>query len=102
MSDGTTAAIRDPDLLEEVERARGHFLFKTILEHIEHKQATRDREAAERSGVKQKRAGMGRDQRRRDEVRELIEGEPSSPDTIQHIHSVLALCGLPYKEPKGE
>jgi hypothetical protein len=102
MIDACPTTIRDADLLEEVERARGHFLFKTIVEHIAHKQEMRDREAAERCGVARKRAAMGRDQRRRDEVREVIENEPSTPDSIQHIHSVLALCGLPYKEPKGE
>jgi hypothetical protein len=96
------AAIRDADLLEEVEQARGHFMFKTIVEHIAHKQAQRDKEAARRAEVEASRARMGRDQKRRDSMRSVIESEPTTPDNIQHIHSVLALCGLPYKEPKGE
>jgi hypothetical protein len=37
---------------------------------------------------------MGRDQRRRDAVRLVIEAEPVTPDTIQHIHSVLAVVGF--------
>ncbi|HEV2560269.1 MAG TPA: replication protein RepA [Microvirga sp.] len=102
MSESAFPAIRDADLLEEVERARGHFMFKTIVEHIAHKQQVRDAESAEKTGVAKRRAAMSRDQRRRDEVREVIESEPSTPDNVQHIHSVLALCGLPYKEPKGE
>ncbi|WP_262267579.1 replication protein RepA [Microvirga yunnanensis] len=96
------ATIRDADLLEEVERARGHFMFKTIVEHIAHKQEQRDAQRAKQSAVEARRAAMSRDQRRRDAVRELIEAAPSSPENIQHIHSVLALCGLPYREPKGE
>ncbi len=94
--------IRDADLLEEVERARGHFMFKTLVGHIAHKQALRDREQAHQAEVEARRAAMGRDQRRRDALRSVMESEPATPDNIQHIHSVLALCGLPYKEPKGE
>ncbi|SCY80694.1 replication protein RepA [Microvirga guangxiensis] len=96
------AMIRDDDLLVEVEQARGHFMFKTIIEHIAHKQALRDSEAAKRTEIDARRAVMSRDQRRRDAVREVIENTPSCPENIQHIHSVLALCGLPYREPKGE
>ncbi len=96
------AAIRDADLIEEVEQARGHFMFKTIVEHIAHKQGQRDKEVARRAEVEASRARMGRDQKRRDSMRAVIESEPTTSDNIQHIHSVLALCGLPYKEPKGE
>jgi hypothetical protein len=42
--DEQISAIRDPDLLQEVERARGHFMFKTLIEHIAHKQSQRDAE----------------------------------------------------------
>ena len=42
---------------------------------------------------------MARDQVRRDVVREVIENDPTGPENLQHIHSVLALCGLPYKRP---
>jgi hypothetical protein len=96
------AAIRDPDLLAEVEQARGHFVFKTIVEHVAHKQALRDREQAKQTETEARRAAMSRDQKRRDSMRSVIESEPTTPENVQHIHSVLALCGLPYKEPKGE
>ncbi|WP_262031325.1 replication protein RepA [Microvirga sp. Mcv34] len=101
-ADEHLAMIRDADLLLEVERARGHFMFKTIVEHIAHKQEQRDAQQAQQSAVEARRAAMSRDQRRRDAVREVIETTPSTPENIQHIHSVLALCGLPYREPKGE
>ncbi len=100
--DEQISTIRDPDLLQEVERARGHFMFKTLIEHIAHKQSQRDAEQKKQLDVETRRTAMSRDQRRRDAVREVIESAPSSPENVQHIHSVLALCGLPYREPKGE
>ena len=93
------AAIRDPDLLAEAEAARGGFLFGTILDHILHRQQARDAERASQSAVVDRRNRMARDQRRRDTVREVIENEPTAPENLQHIHSVLALCGLPYRDP---
>lgn len=95
------AAIRDPDLLAEVEAARGGFLFGTIVEHILHRQRERDLATAAKGAVAGRRQGMARDQRRRDAVREVIENEPTAPENLQHIHSVLALCGLPYRDPGG-
>ena len=96
------AAIHDEDLLAELEAARGGFLYAVIVEHIAHRQALRDAERAEAGRRQETRAAMGRDQRRRDAVRLVIEAEPVTPDTIQHIHSVLALCGLPYRDPGDE
>src|ERR1700712_3841922 len=93
------AGIHDADLLAEVEAARGGFLFGAIVEHILHRQRERDAERAAQGAVADRRAGMGRDQRRRDAIREVIENEPTAPENLQHIHSVLALCGLPYRDP---
>ncbi|WP_298966355.1 replication protein RepA [uncultured Methylobacterium sp.] len=93
------AAIHDEDLRAELEAARGGFLFAVIVEHIAHRQALRDAERDQARQSEAARAAMGRDQRRRDAVRLVIESEPTGPDTIQHIHSVLALCGLPYRDP---
>lgn len=93
------ASIRDADLKAELEAARGGFLFAVIAETIAHRQAQRDAERAEADRAAEARAGMGRDQRRRDAVRLVIETEPVGPENIQHIHSVLALCGLPYRDP---
>jgi hypothetical protein len=98
------ATIRDPDLLAELEAARGQFLFEVILDLVAHKQARRDSDSERElaAAAQSKRDHMARDQRRRDVIREVIENEPTLPENIQHIHSVLALCGLPYREPRGE
>lgn len=93
------AQIRDPDLLEEVEAGRGSFLFGSIVEHILHRQRARDAETASLREAADMRGAMPRDRRRRDMVREVIENEPTLPENLQHIHSVLALCGLPYRDP---
>lgn len=88
----TDENIRDPDLLEKLEQARGGVAFKIMERALVGQQRDRDARAA-------RRAGMGRNQLRRDEIREIIENEPTGPENLQHIHSVLALCGLPYKRP---
>lgn len=84
--------IRDADLLEKLEKARGGVAFKAQERFL----ATQQRE---RDALTARRSKMGRDQLRRDQARELIENDPTGPENLQHIHSVLALCGLPYKRP---
>jgi len=84
--------IRDPDLLDKLEKARGGVAFKPMQRTLAHQQRERD-------AVSARRSKMGRDQLRRDQARELIESDPTGPENLQHIHSVLALCGLPYKRP---
>ena len=93
------AAIQDADLRAEIEAARGGFLFAQIVEHVLHRQRARDAEAAVLGEQELRRAQLSRDQRRRDAVRLVIESEPAVPSSLQHIHSVLALCGLPYRDP---
>ena len=93
------AAIRDADLRAELEAARGGFLFAQIVEHLAHRQRERDAAAAVEAERESQRQAMPRDRRRREAVREVIENEPTAPENLQHIHSVLALCGLPYRDP---
>lgn len=100
--------VRDPDLVEMVEKARGSIAFKAALNFAQGSQKKRDLEreaerqrSAEQEETHRNRAKLPRNARRRDQIREVIENEPASPENIQHIHSVLALCGLPYREPKG-
>ncbi len=92
------AAIHDEDLVAELEAAgavpvRGH------------RRAHRPPPgpARRRAGGDRPKAGCprrhGARPARRDAVRMVIEAEPVTTDTIQHIHSVLALCGLPYRDP---
>lgn len=91
--------IRDADLRAELDAARGGFLFAQIVEHILYRQRERDAAVAAEDARKGLREGMARDRRRREAVREVIENEPTGPENLQHIHSVLALCGLPYRDP---
>lgn len=100
--------VRDPDLIEIVEKARGSVAYKATLAFVRASQAKRDAEMETREKLvvlkaeaAAERARLPRNARRRDMVREVIENEPAAPENIQHIHSVLALCGLPYREPKG-
>ncbi|GJD37517.1 replication protein RepA [Methylobacterium aerolatum] len=95
----TIAGIRDADLRAELEAARGGFLFAQIAAHLLHRQKERDALQAAKGLEEARRAEFGRDQRRRDAVRLVIENEPALPENLQHIHSVLALCGLPYRDP---
>ena len=57
---------------------------------------------AEKTEKEAKRAAMTPSRRRRDIVREVIENENILDKNIHHIHTVLALCGLPYRRPKGD
>ncbi len=97
----TIAQIRDADLLAELEAARGGFLFAPIVAHLHHRQRERDAEREATGAEQARRADLSRDGRRRDAVRLVIENEPALPENLQHIHSVLALCGLPYRDPGG-
>lgn len=99
--------VRDADLVATVEKARGSIAFHAALSVAQGSQAKRDAEqaaeeqrTAEREQAASERAKLPRNARRRDHIREVIENEPATPENIQHIHSVLALCGLPYREPK--
>ena len=81
----TDARIRDADLIERLEQARGRDGFQFIEMGCEREQERRDRLAA-----------LPRDARRRAETRAQLESNPPSREDLRHIHSVLALCSLPY------
>lgn len=94
--------IRDDDLKAKVaaERAKGTFpvLMDTLIRIQIEIQQERDAKAAEMAA----RQAMKPLARRRAIVREVIENEAVSPDSLKYIHSVLALCGLPYRKlPPG-
>ena len=100
--------VRDSDLLALIDKARGSVAYKATLTVARADQARRDaaRESERRTELVRTEAAdarskLARDARRRDLIREVIENEPAAPENIQHIHSVLALCGLPYREPKN-
>lgn len=79
------AAIRDADLIAELEAARGKSGFEFTQRAVALKQAERDQLMA-----------LPRDARRRQAVRRRLEASPLDTEDLRHIHSVLAICGLPY------
>ena len=81
--------IRDPDLIEWVEKARINRIgYEIIVGLATNEQAQRDA-----------RSQMTPVQRRRDIARRSVENVALSDDDRNYIHSVLALCGLPYRNP---
>jgi len=83
--------IRDADLVAELDAARDTpgFIFKRM--ELARKQASRDELAI-----------LPRDARRREQVRRNLEETPTDTEDLRHIHSVLAMCGLPYsRQPLG-
>lgn len=76
--------IRDADLIAELEAARGTSGFEFKRMQLEMTQARRDQ-----------RDALPRDARRRQDVRNALDASPTDIDDLRHIHSVLAMCGLP-------
>jgi len=89
--DGQPVLITDLDLLEQIQNAPSNMRAMMIR--------MVSRTQAERNQTRERRDGMTPIQRRRDVVREEISENPREKADIHHIHSVLALCGLPYKRP---
>ena len=83
--------VRDPDLKARIEEARGDFGFRWIV--IGAVKAQQERDAQREAGAKI--ISLAREQRRRAQVQEQLKAAPEPAD-IRHIHSVLAICGLPY------
>lgn len=77
----------DRDLIDKIEAARGTGAFEfTRIQCLS--------EQERRNELK----SLSRDRRRRLAVRNLLEQEQPSRQDLRHIHSVLAVCGLPYKQ----
>ena len=85
------AEIRDDDLREQLERARGSTGYLGLVQALSGIQAERDAKNSI-SPIK----------RRRLDAREAIRAQELVDADRHHIHSVLALCGLPYRRPKDE
>lgn len=89
--------IRDKDLLKELKRHRGRSLsqgmFDLEVTLLLEEQAKRDLAAEQRAT---ELATMPRDKRRRALTQDhFLNEEPQAAD-IRHLHSVLAICGMPY------
>ncbi len=89
--------IRDHDLRQRLEEGRGKFMFDTTVRVLVHEQERRD--AATEAAAKRQAelAAMPREKRRRAVIREVIENEGPSPDSLRYMPTPLAICGLPYK-----
>lgn len=85
----TIPTLRDADLLLKVQEA-APFLRDSIISNCLHEQQRRD-----------KLAGLSSVKRRRAEIHHLINNEKAvDRQDLRHIHSVLAICSLPYtKQP---
>lgn len=89
--------VRDADLRAQMESKRGTFAFDTYVRHLGHLQKERD-QAKEAEAAKQAQlAAMPRERRRRAVIREVFENAPPTLMDVRHIHSVAAVCGLPYE-----
>jgi hypothetical protein len=96
------SAIRDPDLRESVEKARGTLTYTATVAFYTSIQAERDKAAQAAAARSSELAAMPRDTRRRSVIREVIENEGPAPENLRFMHSVLAICGLPYRQlPPG-
>lgn len=88
--------IRDEDLRQELVALHGHPLYSTMVRTLISRQVKRDNDRTAAEQKKAKLAALPRDKRRRAIVREVFENSSPTPADIRHIHSVLAVCGLPY------
>lgn len=79
------AQVRDADLVARVEAARGQAGFEFVQRQCRFEQENRDRSLL-----------LPRDARRRQTAREKLEAAAADRQNLRHIHSVLAICGLPY------
>lgn len=95
--------IRDADLQAKLEEGRGHPFFPQLVSALALSQDKRDAERAQQEREKDRLATLTPVQRRHERVREVISNEQLTPDALRYTHSVLALCGLPYRRlPAGE
>lgn len=92
------ALIHDEDLRAQLAAARANgFMWQTVARVIVTTQEKRDRERAQAAARAAELAAMPRERRRRAVIREVFENEAPTAKDLRHIHSVLAICGLPSK-----
>jgi hypothetical protein len=96
MSRPDESLIRDADLRARLEEARGQFGFEFTARSLITTQERRDADAATTAKRDAELAALPREKRRRRIIREVIETKPPAIADLRHIHSILAVCGLPY------
>lgn len=102
MADYDASMIRDADLVAQLEKARGKFGFDIQARVIASMQQKRDEERAEQQHKQAALDAMPRDTKRRAIIRDVFENEGPSPENLRFMHSVLAICGLPYRQLPAE
>ena len=83
--------IRDADLIDELERHRHTIGFTAMQNEMRRRQYERNAEA-------NYLATLTKAQRKRFVASQLLDAEGANPDNLRHIHSVLAICSLPYRK----
>ena len=83
--------IRDADLLEELERHRHTIGFTAMTNELRRRQFERDAQEKYLSS-------LTLPQRKRFLASQKLETEAIKPENLRHIHSVLAICSLPYRK----
>lgn len=90
--------ITDADLLAQLSAAEGTDGYRITRKLLELQQEKRNAERTKAADRQAALDALPRDKRRRAIVRAVIENAPPSPQDMRHIHSVLAICGLPYRD----
>lgn len=86
----------DHDLAQMLDNSKGKPSFRLVQSHV-------IAEQARRSAAREQRAAMTPVGRRRADAKSLFELAPQTPhEDRYHLHSVLALCGLPYRRPTDD
>jgi hypothetical protein len=95
------ALIHDEDLRTQLADARKKgFMWQTMARVLVNTQERRDKERAEAAAHAARLAALPREKRRRAIIRGVFENAAPSPADVRHMHSVLAVCGLPHsREP---
>lgn len=89
--------IRDADLKAELEAAQPGFLFDITRQRLIDRQKRRDEEAQAKAEKDAALAAMPREKRRRSVTQEALASTPPALADLRHLHSVLAVCGMPYE-----
>ena len=89
--------ITDPDLLKQLEQLQN---LSPKLRKMSESRLIGMQE--QRNATAEKRAEMTPVERRRDIVKETRIENPIEQDDIRYVHSVLALCALPYRKPPDD
>ena len=87
------ASIRDDDLRRQLEGMPRNVFRAALARNLADQQRQRDADCA-------RRQHLSAVARRREDMREVLQANPLTDADRHYIHSVLALCALPYRRPE--